>query len=125
MKKHGFYKYEHIRKNEGFKAVYKEGKTHRDTYFVLYTRAVEEHDSQPFAKIGFTISKKIGNAAVRNRIRRMLREVYRLNKNRVTKSIDIVIVARTDAKGVDYKTLSKSITGLFIKAGILNRKREG
>ena len=125
MKKHGFYKYEHIRKNEEFKAVYKNGKSCRDKYFVLYTKTVENPDSQPFIKIGFTVSKKVGNATVRNRIRRMLKEVYRLNKSRLAKAIDIVIVARADASGIDYKTVSESLTGLFLKAGILNKKKEG
>lgn len=52
-------------------------------------------EKRPFRnRLGLTVSTKVGCAVVRNRVRRRLREIYRLNEDMLTSGVDIVVVAR-------------------------------
>ena len=64
-----------------------------DGFLVLYARK----NRTPGNRVGITVSKKLGKAHVRNRTRRRLREVYRLNEAKFRPGWDIVVVARTKA----------------------------
>ena len=70
-------------------------------------------------RVGITVSKKLGHAVVRNRIRRRLREVYRLNEDKFQPGWDIVVVARSRCVGADFQSLVKAYLALAAKAGIL------
>ncbi len=74
-------------------------------------------------RVGITVSKKLGHAVVRNRIRRRLREVYRLNEEKFLPGWDIVVVARTRAITASFPELTKAYLSLAGKAGLL-RPRE-
>ena len=56
-------------------------------------------------RVGYTVSTKLGHAVVRNRVRRRLREIYRLNSPALKSGWDIVVVARSRAVGAEYKKL--------------------
>ena len=70
-------------------------------------------------RVGITVSKKLGGAVVRNRVRRRLREVYRLNENRFLPGYDIVVVARSRAVDATFQELSVAYLTAAEKAGIL------
>ena len=70
-------------------------------------------------RVGITASKKLGKAVVRNRVRRRLREVYRLNEERFAPGWDIVVVARSRCISADFKKLTSAYLSLAEKAGIL------
>ena len=70
-------------------------------------------------RVGITVSKKLGKAHVRNRMRRRLREVYRLNEEKFLPGWDIVVVARTKAVFADFETLTRAYLHLAEKAGLL------
>lgn len=70
-------------------------------------------------RVGITVSKKLGKANVRNRVRRRLREVYRLHEHRFRPGWDIVVVARTRAIYADFKTLTDCYLCAAEKAGLL------
>lgn len=70
-------------------------------------------------RVGVTVSKKLGKAVVRNRVRRRLREVYRLNEERFAPGWDIVVVARSRCISADFKKLTGAYLSLAEKAGIL------
>lgn len=70
-------------------------------------------------RVGITVGKKLGHAVVRNRVRRRIREVYRLNEERFAAGWDIVVVARTKAIHCDFETLTNAYLQLAAKAGIL------
>ena len=70
-------------------------------------------------RVGITVSKKLGGAAVRNRVRRRLREIYRLNEERFLPGYDIVVVARSRAVDATFQELSVAYLTAAEKAGIL------
>lgn len=69
-------------------------------------------------RVGITVGKKLGHAVVRNRTRRRIREVYRLNEGSLTPGWDIVIVARTKAIEAPFDKLTASFLKLSGRAGI-------
>ena len=70
-------------------------------------------------RVGITVSKKLGKAHIRNRVRRRFREVYRLNEEAFQPGWDIVIVARSKAIDAPFTDLTKGYLSLAKKAGIL------
>lgn len=70
-------------------------------------------------RVGVTVSKKLGKAVVRNRVRRRLREVYRLHEEQFAPGWDIVVVARSRCVGADFGKLTDAYLSLAEKAGIL------
>ncbi len=82
---------------------------------VLYAR--KNHTATN--RVGVTVGKKLGHAVVRNRIRRRLREVYRLNEDRFASGWDIVVVARSRCLTVDFEKLTQAYLALAEKAGLL------
>ena len=70
-------------------------------------------------RVGITTGKKLGHAVVRNRARRRLREVYRLNEEKFLPGWDIVVVARSRAVEASFPSLTKGYLDLARKAGIL------
>ena len=70
-------------------------------------------------RVGITTGKKLGHAVVRNRARRRLREVYRLNEHLFKPGYDIVVVARHKCVTADFQKLTRAYLSLAEKAGIL------
>ena len=89
-----------------------------DSYLVLYARKNRTGGN----RVGFTVSKKLGHAVVRNRTRRRLREVYRLNESRFAPGWDIVVVARSRAVEAPFPALTGSFLSLAGRAGILTEE---
>jgi len=82
---------------------------------VLYAR----RNRTGMNRVGITVSKKLGKAHIRNRVRRRFREVYRLNEDAFQPGWDIVIVARSKAIDAPFADLTKAYLSLAKKAGIL------
>ena len=70
-------------------------------------------------RVGITVSKKLGHAVVRNRVRRRLREVYRLNEDKFLPGWDVVVVARSRAVDCPFDQLQRAYLSLAEKAGVL------
>ena len=88
---------------------------HANAFLVLYARK----NHTPYNRVGITVSKKLGGAVLRNRVRRRLREVYRLNEEQFSSGWDIVVVARSRCIKVDFTSLTGAYLSLAKKAGIL------
>lgn len=84
-------------------------------YLVLYARRNRTGTN----RVGVTVGKKLGHAVVRNRVRRRLREIYRLNEARFAPGWDIVVVARSRCISADFQKLTNAYLSLAEKAGIL------
>ena len=87
-------------------------------YLVLYARP----NRLGINRVGITAGKKLGHAVVRNRVRRRLREVYRLNEDKFTSGWDIVVVARSRCIYADFHKLTDAYLSLAEKAGILQEQ---
>ena len=88
---------------------------HANGYLVLYAKPNRTATN----RVGITASKKLGHAVVRNRVRRRLREIYRLNEYRFAPGWDIVVVARSRCIDADFQKLTHAYLSLAQKAGIL------
>ena len=88
-----------------------------DGLLVLYARKNRTDGN----RVGVTVSKKLGKAHVRNRTRRRIREVYRLNEEKFQPGWDIVVVARTKAVEAPFEKLTASHLTLAKKAGLLKK----
>ena len=91
---------------------------HANSFLVLYAR--KNHSATN--RVGVTVSKKLGGAVVRNRVRRRLREVYRLNESRFAPGWDIVVVARSRCIKGDFQKITEAYLSLAQKAGILEEQ---
>lgn len=98
-----------LKKSKEFSVIYKTGKSVADRYFVLYYKKNKIGHN----KIGYSVSKKVGNAVTRNRIKRLLKEAYRLNYINERVGYDFIFIARVNSKDVEYKQVVKSMGKLL------------
>ena len=109
---------ERLRKRKEFLGVYANGERFHTHYFVLYL--LENHRLNH--RLGVTVSRKIGGAVVRNRVRRHLREVFRKNKANIPVPCDVVFNAKRAASLASYEEL---VSGFLFSVERWIRKREG
>jgi ribonuclease P protein component len=64
-------------------------------------------------RLGITVTKKTGNAVKRNRIKRLIREFYRLNKARFPQGFDVAIIAKKNAVNLDFRSVEEELGALF------------
>ena len=104
-----------LRKNMEFKTVYSVGKKFWNRNFILYIRKNNKDET----RAGFTITKKHGNAVVRNKIRRRMKEVYRLNFNNLKVGYDLVFIPKINIKNISYSELENSMIHIMKIAKVL------
>lgn len=92
-----------INENKNFLFLYKKGKTCVGKAVAVYYK----RNNRPYNRLGITASKKIGNAVLRNRAKRVIRAAYRESEAVLPIGFDIVIVARAAATGVKSYTIKK------------------
>jgi len=90
-----FRKTEKILKRKDYLAIYQRGVRSYTRNFVV----VKSRNETGVKRLGISVPKKTGSAVKRNRLKRLIREFFRLHKNRITDSQDIVIITR---KGIPY-----------------------
>ena len=103
-----------LKRNHIFRRLYS-SKGEANAYLVLYARRNRLGRNE----VGITVSKKLGGAVIRNRTRRRLREVYRLQEHLFTPGWDIVVVARSRAIDADFGKLTHAYLSLAKKLGLL------
>ena len=103
-----------LKKNHEFRRLYSKGKSTAAPTLVCYCRK----NGRDLNRVGYTVSNKIGNAVTRNRIRRRLREIYRLHEHAMRPGYDIVLVARHRAAEADYHCLERDVLRSFEKLSL-------
>src|SRR4051795_2011934 len=78
-----------------FERVYRQGRSHANRYLVLYAFPRGGDDE---ARLGLSVSRKVGGAVERNRVKRLLREAYAAEHDLVPAGHDLVVVARPSAR---------------------------
>ncbi|WP_294148996.1 ribonuclease P protein component [uncultured Clostridium sp.] len=113
-------KFNSIKKNNDFQKVYRTGRSFANRLLIMYVMKAEREDT----RIGISVSKKVGNSVVRHHVTRLVRESYRLNKNKVKTGLDIVVVARAAAKESDFKKIESAYMHLCGLHNILENRSE-
>jgi len=112
MKKLTLKKSERIRKRKNYVQIYQQGKR---SYSRHFTVIIAENDLGVL-RFGMAVTKKIGNAAKRNRTKRLIREFLRLNRDRCkASSQDIVIIAKGNASSLKYADVCGELGVLLTK----------
>lgn len=112
-------KRQRIKKNREFQKVFKDGKSFANRQFIVYHYKKE---GQTEFRIGLSVSKKIGNAVVRNQIKRYLRQVFLELKDELKEDMDYVIIARKEAATMDFHETKKSLQHVLRIARVLKKK---
>ena len=99
---------ESLRKNTQFQFVYKNGKSYANKYMVMYVKK----NGLDINRLGISVSKKVGNSVVRHRVKRLIKESYRLHENVFNSGLDIVIVGRPSAATVGYEEVENALLHL-------------
>ena len=107
-----------LKLNYEFRRLYSKGKSAVNPCVVVYTRRTGRSTN----RIGFTVSTKLGHAVVRNRVRRRLREIYRLHEAEFVPGTDLVVVARTRAVTASYQQLEHALLSACKKLGVIREK---
>lgn len=106
-----------LRKSRDFAAVRREGRSWADRRLVLVARRTESQH----CRFGFSVSKRVGNAVVRNLVKRRLRETARVELlPHIEPGWDFVVIARKGAAHADYRLLNRSLLRLFRRAKLLD-----
>ena len=106
-----------IKENSDFKRVYYRGKSVVKRRLVIYFRK----NRFGFNRLGLTVSPKVGCAVVRNRIRRLIKENYRVLQG-LEEGYDIVIVARSSSNNASFDEIGKDLIKGFKEASLLSIK---
>jgi ribonuclease P protein component len=105
-----------------FKRVYRFGRSVANHQFVLYQKARQVDEP---LRLGISVSKKVGNAVVRNGIRRRIKEIVRLKKEYLKTGLDIILIVRKPAAEMDYHQIEKSLNHIFRRADLFKDKSKG
>ncbi len=108
-----------LKENYLFRRLYRRGEHAANRYLALYCK----RNGLPGNRVGLTVSSKLGCAVVRNRLRRRLREIYRLHEESFRRGWDIVAVGRAAATDADYQKLERAYLALAAKLGLLKEER--
>lgn len=111
---------ESLKKTSDFRSIYKSGRSCANKYLVMY---VKENNLEK-NRIGISVSKKVGNSVVRHRLTRLVREAYRLSEEKYMKGLDIIVIARVNAKDCTYRQIESAIYHLSKMHNIMEDKNE-
>ena len=112
-----------VKKEKDFNAIFKEGESVANRRFVIYRLA----NSQEHFRVGLSVSKKLGNAVMRNQIKRRIRHILINHGNELVDNIDFIVIARKGVENLDYAELEKNLLHVLRLAKIYqegNRSEE-
>lgn len=104
-----------LKKNYEFNKVYNEGRYYVEKYVVMYIIV----NNSASNRVGFSVSKKVGNSVERNRVKRLMKEVYRKFADSIKLGYDMVFTARAGSADADYKMIEGNIRSILKKAKLI------
>lgn len=100
-----------VRLRGEFERVRKNGKSARGRVLAIY----ECPNGTPRRRLGIAVSKAVGNAVVRNRVKRLIREAFRTGRATLSAGVDILVVARAPASDATYAQIARELSDLDAK----------
>lgn len=112
-----------LRNREDFSKIYRFGKSVANHQFVIYykNRHKDALGHNGF-RVGISASKKVGNAVVRNRLRRIIKEIWRKHQSQIVPHYDYIVIVRKAAVNLDYHQLEKSMLHVLKKGSFLMKR---
>lgn len=108
---------EQLRKSSDFTRVFEEGKSLPGRRVVVYYL----ENGLPFNRVGVAVSKRLGGAVERNRLKRIVKEAYRTSEAALRDGLDIVLVPRSKAKTASFQEVKEELLGLLSTCGALRK----
>lgn len=102
-------------KRPEFQTAWRQGRKKNTSHFLV---VIYNHGGDT-TRIGITASRKTGNAVARNRIKRLVREFYRLHHAGIAPGYDVSVIAKQGAARLDYAAVSCELGGLFHDEGLM------
>ncbi|MEG2456283.1 MAG: ribonuclease P protein component [Clostridia bacterium] len=108
-----------LKSRASFNYVYKKGKSVSNKEMILvYVR------TQKLMKVGFSVSKKVGNSVTRNRVKRLLKESFRLMIPEIDRGFNYIVVARATLVGLSFSEVAASLRSVLEKGGKIKASAE-
>ena len=104
-----------IKENYVFRRMYRRGRSSVQGGLVVYC----QKNKQGKTRLGVTVSTKLGKAVVRNRVRRQLREIYRLHLHEMKKGYDVILVGRVKAVHTPYARMDRQYARALEALGLV------
>ena len=124
QKKYGFAKDARVRLKKEFSDIIKTGRKKSLNGIMIWYKPGADGADKSGARMGITVSRRLGNAPVRNRTKRLLREVFRLNRHKIQSAAVFILNPRGTEKLKNFQTAEKAVTELWQSAGILKNPAE-
>lgn len=109
-----------VKDNKEFQMIFKKGKSFANRQLVIYYL---NKQGQSHFRVGLSVGKKIGNAVIRNRIKRYLRQAFQNLEGQLSTEYDIIIIARQPTKNMTFKEIESSLLHLLSKEHLLKKNR--
>ncbi len=106
--------------NRDFQKVYQDGRSIAGRYLVLYWRKNEKDQ----AMVGFAAGKKLGPAVIRNRLKRIMREAWRLHPEKRPTGYDLILVARKSLVGKTFFEAEKGMMEVLQRSNLIPKGEE-
>ena len=99
-----------VKENRIFNDIIKNGKQYKNKNLVLYTK---NNSSNKYYRFGISVGKKVGNAVIRNKLKRQMRMIIDLNKKYYENDKDYIIIVRKNCLNCSFEEINNSFLNLF------------
>ena len=98
-----------LRSKIQFKNVYENGKSYGNRLLVMYI----SKNKLDYNRVGFAVTKKIGNSVIRNKVRRRMKESYRVNRLKIKEGYDLIFIPKINSRNSNYQQIESAMLHLF------------
>ena len=127
MRRFGFPAHLRLKQRREFLRVQRSGAKHHLPHFIAFVSRRRSSGSESGAelptRLGITVTRKIGNAVTRNRIKRLVREVFRVRREQLPPGLDLVLVAKQQAAQASYADVVSDFEALLARGARLTQRR--